>query len=594
MAGVPIWEATFGEGEGRIVPANWTPTEGTFAFVLGSDIPGLTGKLKTGDNIQISQSGNYPAGSFHFAARTRGPSSVPDQCWWEAAFLVGGTVALVRRIDADELLDFADMGWEVTNGAAGALAFTLTLQGPANLVVEPELPAFYLDAITFAAPDGTKSIRLYNRFPEPGSSGVRADRPISFDLFPSSVDPSTVTVTVNGATAFTAGAFTAPFDGSQSAQTTTAAGSLRWTIDPLAIWPNGQPVQIVVSQGSASVSWTFHGERTSGPEIASVIALGLEQVRVTFDEAPIAVSATNAGDALNPASYSVTRTPGEIAVQADIVGVTQVSATAFDLATSIELSPSMTYTLTIEDLLDALGNTTIPTSPGATAIFTAFQPAVPALRSFDLYEMIAQKNRDEDETGELRAFMSVLQDPVDLLLYEIDSFAEILDPNLAPEAFVDAMLADFADPFTFEITLSQKRLLAQLLIPIYQQKGTAPGIVDAIRLFLGISMVHVSLGFGARLDGAAILGNGGNFPGTFILGSTEGIDPFAFELLTPVALTADQLTRATAIVQFMMRGECGFLGFVVETTPPPDDPVLLGFDSVLGDGGGFPGTFILH
>lgn len=589
--GTTIWQAGFGSTEGRIVPANWSPAEGSYVFVLGSDEPGVTGKLLVGDNVNVSQSGTYPAGSFRFRARTRGPASAPDQCWWEASLIVGGTPVVVRRVEVGETLDWSDMGWEQTSGGSGSLAFQLTFRGPSALRAEPEIPAFYLDAIVFAAP-AAGDFRLANRYPEPSAPAARADLPISFDLFPLSVSPSAITVKVNGVTAYTAGAFTSAFAGSLSAQSATSA-SQRWVIDPLEVWSDAEAVTVSVSDGTTTIAWSFTAQRTSGPKIAQVTAQDLQQVRVTFDEAPVAGTGT-AGDALLASAYAFTRAAADIAVQVAAISVSQVSATVFDVMTDIPLSAGHTYTLTLENVADALGNVTEPTSPGATATFTAYLPQIDPTRAFNLYAMMPEKNRREDQTGELLAFLTVLQDPLDLLLHVIDSFADVLDPNLAPEGFVDAMLADLGNPFGFDLTLSQKRLLVQLLLPIYKQKGTAPGVVNALRLFLGISMVHVSYGWGALL-GDAILGDGTTAnPGTFILGSNDGLDPLTFELLTPVALTDAQIAQGTAIVEFMKRGECRFLGFVYESAPSPDDPVELGFDSTLGDGGSHPGTFLLH
>lgn len=294
--------------------------------------------------------------------------------------------------------------------------------------------------------------------------------------------------------------------------------------------------------------------------------------------------------------------PGVISVQPAVTGVTQVSATSFDLATDLELSPSCPYTLTILDVADPLGNVTAATSPGATAPFTSWQPPVPAGRVFSLYGFFSDDARAQDQSGELLALMTCIQDCVDLLLYDIDSFPDICDPSLAPERFVDAMLADLGNPFTFTLTLTQKRLLATLLVPIYQQKGTSPGIVNAVRLFTGIEVQVDAIGFGVSLDGVSdILGDGGAFPGTFILGSTVGQDPFAFELVVvgTASPTDAQVAIIDQIVTYVMRGECSYLGIAPTPIPPVVTPVILdgpmGTDSVLGDGSEEnPGTFVLH
>ena len=610
MTDTTVFQENDGVTDGRIQPTGWQAPDGSWVICLGSDTPNVTGRLKVGDATQVAQTAAFNDAILHLRARTRGPETVPDGCWWEAwlniTWASGAHLArVVHRLDPEETIDFSDLGWEVPSGTTGTITFLLILQGVANLVVtDAELPAFYIDDLSFS-PASSASLRLYNRFPEPNGTGARADATISFDAFPSSAN---LTVTVNGVTAYAGGSFTAPFLGPASATSTTTGGSLRFVIDPLAIWGNEEIVSVVVTDGTTTIPWAFTAERTTGPEIASVVAQGYKQVRVTYDEPATAVSATGAGDALNPASYSITRTPGVVSVQPTITGVTQVSSTEFDLAVDLELSPGAPYTLTLEGVTDLLGNATEPWSPGAVAVFTGWMPPVPVGRDFDLYSFFSDQTRTDDASGELRNFIACLQDCVGLLLYEIDSFADITDPNLAPEQYVDAMLADLGNPFPFALTLTQKRLLVQLLLPIYEQKGTAPGIANAIRLFTGIECEIVSVGWGSSLDGVTDTLGDSSMPGWplgagqsfFILGSTVGIDPFSFwvQVIGTSQPTAAQTATIAQIVAYMQRGECHYLGFAPQVIPVVESPVILdgpgGSDSMLGDAGAFPGSFVLH
>lgn len=66
-------------------------------------------------------------------------------------------------------------------------------------------------------------------------------------------------------------------------------------------------------------------------------------------------------------------------------------------------------------------------------------------------------------------------------------YQEIFDPDTAPPIFVELMLKSLGNPFTsIYLTLTQKRKLVKLLIPIYKQKGTERGLVNAIRFLTGI------------------------------------------------------------------------------------------------------------
>lgn len=66
-------------------------------------------------------------------------------------------------------------------------------------------------------------------------------------------------------------------------------------------------------------------------------------------------------------------------------------------------------------------------------------------------------------------------------------YLKIFDPDQAPEVYVDLMLRNLGNPFTeIFLPLEQRRKLVKTLIPIFRQKGTARGIVNAVRFLLGI------------------------------------------------------------------------------------------------------------
>lgn len=596
---VNVWQRYAGATEGRVIPAGWTPPDGTYVFVLGSDTPGTIGRLKVGDFVQVAQSGDYPNATFRARARLRPPSSVPEGVWWEGSILVGGQVLRTMRLDPGPTQDFADVTCEVTAHAAGALAFRLTLRGDVtSQVVELELPAFYVDAVTFAAL-GAAPVRYGNRGPEPGAV-ARADAPIALDVFPGSTDPATLTITVNGEVAFSAGAAAAGFLGDATSVSVVGgvgAGLLRIVLDPLAIWGSGETVTVAVSStagGDVPVSWSFTGQRTAPPLVTQVVANELQTVRVTFDEDVVMGTGAGAEDALNPACYAIERTPEDVAVAVLVTGVTQVDARTVDLTTDIPLSPGHPYVLVLSGVKDADGNVTA----GSAYLFTSFLPPAPAGRDFALWEMIPQVNRTQDQTGELERFLAMFQDCLLLLLYKLDSFGTIIDPDVAPEQYVDAMLADLGNPFSFPLTLTQKRQLVQLLVPIYKQKGTDPGIVNAVRLFLGIEVTIIADARGtAILDGVTYFGEDGGTgddAGTFELGSSDEGDLLGFDIDCPVILTDVQLQQVTDIANYMKRAECHITRIIQAVPPPVFDPVELGVAGELGEDGGDPGDFILH
>ena len=151
----------------------------------------------------------------------------------------------------------------------------------------------------------------------------------------------------------------------------------------------------------------------------------------------------------------------------DVLG----DGSAFDLYLSFELSPGGTYRLTYG---------------GEYIDFAA--PALPVVagRAFKLIDWIPDKNLREDDSGDLRNFVSVIDENIAILLNDVDQFGNIQDPDVAAERFVDQMLADLGNPFTeAPIGLAKKRLLVKTLIPMYKAIGTAAGLVNVIWFFLG-------------------------------------------------------------------------------------------------------------
>ena len=144
--------------------------------------------------------------------------------------------------------------------------------------------------------------------------------------------------------------------------------------------------------------------------------------------------------------------------------------------------PNGNYTLTTTAPIYANANPD-PLPTGSTKAVVA--NGQPSGRVVALDEMIASMHWSRDDSGDLARFIkNILQPILDELLVYIDRWTDIIDPDLAPETFLDDMLTDLGNPF---LTVVQKRALVQTLIPIYRQTGTAAGIENVIRFFLGIN-----------------------------------------------------------------------------------------------------------
>lgn len=452
--------------------------------------------------------------------------------------------------------------------------------------VELEIPAFYVDAVvldTLNSVAGVAWFEVFSRTPEPNETEVRTDLPLSFDLGTNYADTfnaikiwatigtGTETLIVDTAAAFVDSAWS-------SLQSSPTSYTTRFTLTPTSDLPSLTVIQLRI-EGSTTggqtlaTSWSFTTEDLVAPTVASVQARDSLTVRVQFSE-PVSDTA------LVASAYAFTR--GNVYPQAAVgltpVSVTRVLSDTVDVTVDLEQTNGAPYTVTVTGVEDLFGN--VIAAPDNTADFTGLLCATwPADRSFELWGMIPRKNRDEDTGGELEAFLSCLQDVTNLLLCQVDGWTDILNPERAPEAFVDAMLDDLGNPFDFaaDLTLQEKRRLLSVLVAAYQQKGTAAGIINLVRLFLGIDVTVV-----------AYSGDSGNTwqmgvteLGVALLGGSGAADPYNFEIDSPVGLTTTERDTITTIAEYMKPAHTHLVQIVEPATTTVIDHVELGL-SLLG------------
>lgn len=176
--------------------------------------------------------------------------------------------------------------------------------------------------------------------------------------------------------------------------------------------------------------------------------------------------------------------------------------------------------------------------------------------------MLPKHNRREDQTGDLSRFVACLQEVTDLLLADVDRFPEIYDIERAPESFVDLILRDLGDPFPFELDALGKRRLGSVLVEMYRQKGTARGIINAVRFFLGIEVTAVVAYAGeAMVLGEAELGV------DWVLGPSSRFARYAFDVVVAVPLSELQRRQISAIVEYLKPAHTHFVT-LVEPGPP--------------------------
>jgi phage tail-like protein len=572
-----------GSTQGRIKPNGTTPPLGEYVFALGSDVAGITYTFNTGDNVLVAQTADMTGQKLvRFTAVVRPPTSMPASVWWELEWGVDAQVHGSRKLTPGSTLQLIDGVINVTSLVGNHdLKFRLKLATSiAAAAYEVELPGVWLDALVLdATPAG---LVLASRNPEPGATGVPKASNIDLTLIATTaaatITLASTSVYVDGVLAWQNGVFQAGFTGPGSTAGAVAGPSAmyRIVIDPLVDFVSEATVSVrVVSATSSGATldtvYTFQVEDLTAPRVVSAQATGHTTVLVSFDEAVKLLDASAADDALRPGNYAAT--PLDVpAVTPTVTLVRAVTDRVVELTLSTRASLGRRYRVTVTGVEDTEGNAV--QAPFNTADFVAPACPKPEGRDFDLYKMLPQMNRREDETKDLEKFAACLQEVTDVLLCEVDRFADALDPDTAPEDIVDAMLADLGNPFAFDLTLSEKRQLVRLLVPLYKQKGTDPGIRNAVRVFLGFDVTLTPyLGEGLSL-GEAELGV------DWVLGPSSSFMRYAFDVNVAFTLTAEQRARLRTIVKYMKPSHTHLVNIVEPTAPTVVDHLELGLSEL--------------
>jgi phage tail-like protein len=249
--------------------------------------------------------------------------------------------------------------------------------------------------------------------------------------------------------------------------------------------------------------------------------------------------------------------------------------TLVDVTLSTEMTPDITYRVVASGVRDRKGNPVL--APFDTAVFQGFRPARHPRRRFDLWSMLPKHNRRSDTTGDLARFIACLQEVVDLLLAEVDRFPDLWDIERAPTPFLDLILRDLGNPFPFDLDELGKRRLATVLVEMYRQKGTAIGIRNAVRFFLGLEIEAITgLAATALVLGVSELGI------DWELGPSDRFARYAFDVKVGRVLTATERKHLRAIVNYMKPAHTHFVNLLEPTTPIAPDHWELGV-SEIGD-----------
>jgi phage tail-like protein len=413
-----------------------------------------------------------------------------------------------------------------------------------------ELPRLLVDSVAVVV--SPSRLALVNRDPGPDEHAVPVDATIGLEVVDTGSSTPSATATrvwIDGVMAFDGVAIVAPFAGSR-ASISSAGDALRLVFEPQHPLTSLATVSVRVvsatADGAASIEETYRFvvEDRTAPRLVAAQAVGQRSVRLGFDE-PVEV--------VDPSLITIVATTGP-AVPVRVVSATSSDASML-LALDTEMTPDVEHEVVVSGVSDRLGNPVL--GPFDRARFVGFRAARPTKRNFDLWRMLPRHNRRDDQTGDLARFIACLQEVTDLLLADSDRWPDIFDHERAPEAFLDRILEDLGNPFPFELDERGKRRLASVLVAMYGQKGTAKGIRNAIRFFLGIDITAITaFNADALTLGESQLGI------DWVLGPSGRFALYAFNIEVARVLTTRERLRLRAIVEYLKPAHTHFVDLV--------------------------------
>ena len=434
-----------------------------------------------------------------------------------------------------------------------------------------ELPGLYVDNV--ASIVAVERPLLVNRDPGPDEVGVPLDWPVALEVLDPGVDGinrAATRVWVGGQLAFDGGA--APelqpgFDGPH-ADVVESADTLRIVLDPTTPFASLTTVEVrivsatVGGEHALDETYTFQTEDRTAPKVLAAQATAPRVVHIGFDE-PVLV--------VDPAGF-VFAAVGLPAVNVEPVDA-EADGSVVVITLDTEMTPDVAYEVVVTGVTDLHDNPVA--SPDDRVTFSGFRPPRPLGRRFDLWTMLPRHNRRADVTGDLRRFIACLQEVADLLLTEGDRYADIFDLERAPEPFLDLILQDLGNPFPFDLDVLGKRRLASVLVEMYRQKGTAVGIENAIRFFLGIDVAAITPFAGTTL----VLGES-ELGVDWELGPSNRFARYAFNVEVEVPLTDTERRQIRAIVDYLKPAHTHFVDLIEPGLPPVFDHWELGISEL--------------
>lgn len=247
-----------------------------------------------------------------------------------------------------------------------------------------------------------------------------------------------------------------------------------------------------------------------------------------------------------------------------VLSASKVSDAVVELVLHDSITQNRDYTVSaiaVEDLAGnalALGSVQFTTEPCGA-------PQARLDADFTYPKLLPQANLTEDATGDLERFANVIDEPMQLLLCDVDLFTTVYDLDLVEEQNLNALLIHLGAPYTFmrSLSVADKRRLASVLVDSYKRGGVEAAIESFVRFVLGVDIDIQAFTSGDYW----VLGEDTIGDGT-LLGIGDQFTRYSFIVVSPVVLTVTQRRRITEVVEFMKPAHTHFLRLDEPGTSP--------------------------
>ena len=543
-------------------------SQGTYSLVLGHETEVLS-LTETGDEIEVSQTSNPDGAAIvQLIGHMEWRPTVAGHGW---GFALGGDGGEVTQSDPAivfagmaDTMSLDDVAVNISGIAAGNRTISIRLYRDSvpAFAATVALPAMYVDSVEIIEDADAPQMRLANRMPTPAQEGIPHLYPdVQFMILNTDADPidtATLDVYVNGQPVLLGGAFQAGYAGTVVAGLGLAARDVMVTTtgSGYASLPSESEVFVAVHVESVGgfefdTHYSFFLADIEPPWVTEVITTSLTTATVRYNE-PVKMT-TDTDGALNPENYTIEQRSAP-SVPLAVSSVVMLDDSAVSITYDTENSMGATYRLAVTSVEDIQDN--VIEQPFVD--YLAFRRQQPAGRLADLWRMLPEENRRVDTEGLLRKLILCFQDVHDLLLDMVDQWPQVWQVDKAPEPFLDAILAEMGNPFAeMATTYDEKRRLVGVLTTIYRQKGTAQGIINAVRFFVGID-VEIDV-FNQR-ENFWELGFDQLGIETFVAPGKGDRAWYSFWVVSPLILTDDDRTKVIAIADYMKPGHTHILG----------------------------------